>query len=108
MLKFSIERLQPIGGDLWRAEVIVRTEETLGTREVAQVAALTVRFTIDTSSPVEELLQRAVDEARRCLALSSAYLQDRALPELLAELEPKPFQPFGAAPIAVPDAEDIG
>lgn len=84
---FSIESLQPIGGNLWLAEIVVKTEETVDDREVAQVARLKVRFTFDPSAPVEALLQRAVDEARRCLALSSAYLQDRALPELMAEMD---------------------
>lgn len=91
MDNFSIEKLQPIGGKLWLAEVVVKNDETIGDREVAQVATLRVRFTTDPSEPVEVLLQRAVDEARRCLSLSSAYLQDRALPELMAEMEPPKF-----------------
>ncbi len=95
---FNIETLQPIGNGLWMAEVIVKNEETIDGNEVAQVAKLRVRFMFDISGSAESLLQRAVDEARRCLALSSAYLQERDLPELLAEMDLQPFDPFEDSP----------
>ncbi|MED5546197.1 MAG: hypothetical protein VYD90_13185 [Pseudomonadota bacterium] len=98
MQRFLIETLQPIGNSIWLAEVIVRTEERLDGVQVGQVSRLKVRFKFDIASPVEVLLRCAVDEARRCLALSSAYLQEHTLPELLEEMEPTPFPPFHLDP----------
>ncbi|WP_039390237.1 hypothetical protein [Novosphingobium sp. MBES04] len=98
MERFSIEALQPIGNSVWLAEVVVATAEQIGDIGVAQASRLKVRFKFDIASPVEELLQRAVDEAQRCLALSAAYLQEHTLPELLEEMEPKPFPPFHLDP----------
>ena len=92
MTRFEIESLQPIGGDFWKAKVSVGTPETIEDREFAQWATLTIRFKYHLDGNAEGLLQRALDEARRCLSLSSAYLQDHALPELMAEIEPKPFE----------------
>ena len=87
MERFEIEGLQPIGGDFWKVQVSIRTFEDLGERNVAQAANLTVRVRYDHGGDVKGLLQLAVDEAKRCLGLSSAYLQEHSLADLLSEIE---------------------
>ncbi len=90
MNSLYVEELQPIGDGLWKAEIVVKNEEDINGIGVAQVSTLRVRFTYDVSDSVEGLLQRALDEARRCLSLSSAYMQEKGLPELFEQLERKP------------------
>jgi hypothetical protein len=83
MERFVFEKLQPIGDDFWKAEVVISTPESIDGRNVAQTATLTIRFKCRHDQAVEVLLQTALDEARRCLAGSSAFLQDQALSDLL-------------------------
>lgn len=85
--RFLIDGLQPIGNNFWKASISIRSPETIEGRGVAQVTTVTVRFKYDHAGDAQGLLQRARDEAQRCLALATDVLRENSLPDLLSELE---------------------
>lgn len=87
MGQFTIESLQPIPGGYWKAVVSTSaTEETDG-RAFGLSSTLTFRFKHHPDGSVRELLQRTLDEARRCHTNQADVLRDAALPQGFEDTE---------------------
>lgn len=76
MGQFTIESLQPIGGNYWKAVVSVSDVEDQQGRSFGFNNVLTFRFKYHHEGSALGLLQHTLDEARRFQTASSAILLD--------------------------------
>lgn len=85
MGEFEILELQPINQiGLWRAKILISIKEDIEGYQVGHLTSLDVRFLCQHASPISELLEAALDAAKRSLAVSIDHVKDQSAAALLS------------------------
>lgn len=93
--RFDVDEMLPIGGDLWKATLVLKSPETVSGRAVAQACRVIVRFAYPPEAPSGGLIQAAVDKAKEALAKGVAILEADDVATLQADYQRSVASPFG-------------